>query len=70
MIRFTLPCAPYPGGRGVLAIRRGANHQFSYGGETLEAKAECSRGLAELWELEASSFVLGLGGRRFNEREK
>jgi hypothetical protein len=36
----------------------------------LEAKAECSRGLAELWELEASSFVLGLGGRRFNEREK
>ncbi len=47
-------------------VKQGANHpQYRHGRETLGAKAERSRGLAELRELEALSFALGLasGGR-------
>jgi hypothetical protein len=54
------------GARRPGTIRRGANHpQHRHGRETLEAKAERSRGLAELRDLEALSFALGLasGGR-------
>ena len=51
-------------------IRRGANHpQYSYGGETLEAKAERSRRLAELRDLECLMLALGmLDGSRWRGR--
>lgn len=42
-------------------VRRGADHpQYRHGAETLEAKTERSRRLAELRELEALSFAIGL----------
>ena len=59
------------GARRQETVRRGANHpQYRHGGETLEAKAERSRGLAELRELEALSFALGLAsGPRWRGRK-
>jgi hypothetical protein len=58
------------GARRPETVRRGANHpQYKQGGETLEAKAERSRRLAELRDLEALSFVLGLAiGARWRGR--
>ena len=51
----------YHGARGPETIRLGANHpQYRHGGETLEAKAERSRRLAELRELEVLAFALGV----------
>jgi len=51
----------YHGARKPDAIRKGANHpQYRHGQETLEAKAERSKVLAELREIEALSFVYGL----------
>jgi len=63
---FGMAVCRYHGARRPETIRRGANHpQCRHGRETLEAKAERSRRLAELRELEALSFALGLasGGR-------
>lgn len=52
-------------------MKRGANHpQYRHGQETLEVKAERSRALAELRNLEALSFSLGLAkGRRWRGRK-
>jgi hypothetical protein len=51
----------YHGARTAETIMRGANHpQYRHGQETLEAKAERSKKLAELRELEALSFTLGM----------
>lgn len=51
----------FHGARKAETVRRGANHpQYSHGGETLEAKADRSMRLAELYHLEALSFALGL----------
>jgi hypothetical protein len=53
-------CRHY-GAKKPTAIKRGANHpQYRHGRETLEAKTECSKRLAELRELEALSFACGL----------
>jgi hypothetical protein len=55
------PVCRYHGARKSETITRGANHpQHRHGQETLEAKAERSQRLAELRELEALSFALGL----------
>jgi len=61
----------YHGARRQETVRRGANHpQYRHGGETLGAKAERSRGLAELRDLEALSFALGLAaGARWRGRK-
>ena len=61
----------YHGARPPETIKRGANHpQYRHGGETLEAKAERSRRLAELRELEELSFALGLAaGPRWRGRK-
>lgn len=51
----------YHGARKPETIMRGANHpQYRHGQETLEAKAGRSQRLAELRNLEALSFALGL----------
>jgi hypothetical protein len=52
-------------------MMRGANHpQYTHGRETLESKAERSRRLAELRELEALSFTLELAsGPRWRGRK-
>jgi hypothetical protein len=51
----------YHGARKPDAIRKGSNHpQYRHGRETLEAKAERSKVLAELREIEALSFAYGL----------
>jgi hypothetical protein len=53
-------CRAY-GARKPETIKRGADHpQYRHGGETREAKAERSKKLAELRELAALSFALGL----------
>lgn len=58
---FGIPVCRYHGARKPETVRRGASHpQYRHGGETLEAKAERSKKLAELRELEALSFALGL----------
>ena len=59
------------GARRSETVRRGANHlQYRHGEETLGAKAERSRGLVELRELEALSFALGLAkGPRWRGRK-
>ena len=59
------------GARRSETVRRGANHpQYRHGGETLGAKAERSRVLVELRELEALSFALGLAsGPRWRGRK-
>lgn len=47
-------CSFRAGAAKPTAIKRGANHpQYRHGRETLEAKAERSKRLAELRELEA-----------------
>ena len=50
---------------------RGANHpQYRHGQETLEAKAERSKKLAELRELEALAFATGIAaGHRWRGRK-
>ena len=49
------------GARRPETVRRGANHpQYRHGRETLVAKVKRSRKLAELRDLEALSFTLGL----------
>lgn len=51
----------FHGARPQNTVRRGPDHPaFKHGQETLEAKAERSQRLAELRELEALSFALGL----------
>ena len=51
----------YHGARKPETIMRGANHpQHKHGQETLEAKAGRSQRLAELRNLEALSFALGM----------
>lgn len=58
---YDMPTCYVHGARKAHTIRRGASHpQYRHGGETLEAKAERSRVLAELRDLEALSFTLGL----------
>lgn len=61
----------YHGARKPGTIRRGADHpQHRHGGETLDAKAERSKKLAELRELEALSFALGIAsGPRWRGRK-
>jgi len=61
----------YHGARRPSSIKRGANHpQYRHGQETLEVKAERSRRLTELYELEALSFKLGLAsGSRWRGRK-
>ena len=50
----------YHGARKPETIRKGASHpQYRHGQETLEAKAERSKVLAELREIEALSFAYG-----------
>jgi hypothetical protein len=68
---FGMAVCRYHGARRPETVRRGANHpQYRHGEETLEAKAERSRGLAELRELEALSFALGLAvGPRWRGRK-
>ena len=68
---FGMAVCRYHGARKPNMVKRGANHpQYRHGGETLEAKAERSRGLAELRELEALSFALGLAsGPRWRGRK-
>ncbi len=51
----------YHGARKPETIMRGANHpQYRHGQETILAKAERSKRLGELRELEALLFVLGM----------
>lgn len=51
----------YHGAKKPTAIKRSANHpQYRHGREALEAKAERSKRLAELRELEALSYAYGL----------
>lgn len=51
----------YHGARKPEAIGKGANHpQYRHGKETLETKAERSKFLAELREIEALSLAYGL----------
>ena len=58
---FGMKVCRYHGARRPDTVKRGTDHpQYVYGGETLEAKAERSRRLAELRKLEELSFVLGL----------
>lgn len=59
------------GARQTHTIKRGAAHpNYKHGQETQEAKAERSRRLAELRELEALSFALGLAtGPRWSGRK-
>jgi hypothetical protein len=68
---FGMAVCRYHGARKPGTIRRDANHpQYRYGGETLDAKAKRSRRLAELRDLEALSFTLGLAsGPRWRGRK-
>jgi hypothetical protein len=61
----------YHGARRAETIMRGANHpQYRHGQETLEAKAERSKKLAELRELEALAFATGIAaGHRWRGRK-
>lgn len=61
----------YHGAKKPEAIKRGANHpQYRHGNETIEAKAERSRRLAELRDLEALSFTFGIAaGPRWRGRK-
>ncbi len=61
----------YHGARKPETVRRGANHpQYKHGFETLEAKAEHSRRLAELRALEALSFSFGFAeGHKWRGRK-
>ena len=68
---FDMAVCRYHGARRPETVRRGANcPQYRHGRETLEAKAERSRGLAELRDLEALTFALGLAkGPRWRGRK-
>jgi hypothetical protein len=68
---FGMAVCRYHGARKPETVRRGANHpQYRHGGETLAAKAERSRVLVELRQLEALSFSLGLAmGSRWRGRK-
>jgi hypothetical protein len=68
---FGMSVCRYHGARRPATVKRGADHpQYRHGRETLEAKAERSRGLAELRDLEALSFALGLAaGARWRGRK-
>jgi hypothetical protein len=58
---FGMNFCKFHGARPQNTVRRGPDHPaFKHGQETLEAKAERSQRLAELRELEALSFALGL----------
>jgi hypothetical protein len=59
------------GARKAGTVRRGVEHpQYRHGEETLEAKAERSRKLAELRDLEALSCALGIvSGPRWRGRK-
>jgi hypothetical protein len=61
----------YHGARKPETIKRGADHpQYRHGGETMEAKAERSKILAELREFEALSFEVGFAaGPRWRGRK-
>lgn len=61
----------YHGARKPETVRRGACHpQYRHGQETLEAKAERSKRLAELPALEQLAFALGLAtGPRWRGRK-
>ena len=61
----------YHGARKPETIKRGANHpQYRHGQETMMAKAERSKRLGELRELEVLSFALGLAaGPRWRGRK-
>ena len=61
----------YHGARKPETVRKGANHtQYRHGGETLEAKAERSKKLAELRELEAALYTHGMiAGPRWRGRK-
>jgi hypothetical protein len=61
----------YHGARRSETITRNASHpQYKHGNETLEAKAERSRRLTELKELEELSFAYGLAqGPRWRGRK-
>jgi hypothetical protein len=67
---FGMAVCRYHGARSSETVRRGANHpQYRHGGETLEAKAERSRGLAELRDLECLMLALGvMDGSRWGGR--
>ena len=57
---FGMPVCRYHGARKPEAVKRGEDHpQYRHGQETLEAKAERSRRLAELRVLEALSVAYG-----------
>ena len=60
----------YHGARKPETIMRGANHpQHKHGQETLTAKAERGKRLAELREIEALMFALGMAtGPRWRGR--
>ena len=68
---FGMNVCRYHGARKTETIRRGTDHpQHKHGGETLEAKTERSKKLAELRELEALSFALALAsGPRWRGRK-
>ena len=67
---FGMAVCRYHGARRPETIKRGANHpQYRHGGETLEAKAERSRRLTELGDLECLMLALGvLDGSRWRGR--
>ena len=58
---YKMSICHYHGAKKPEAIKRGASHpQYRHGLETIEAKAERSKRLGELRELEALSFALGM----------
>ena len=58
---YGMPVCRYHGAHRPHTVKRGASHpQYRHGQETLEAKAERSLRLAELRELEALSYALGI----------
>jgi len=68
---YGMPVCRYHGARKPETVRRGASHpQYRHGQETREAKAGRSKKLAELRDLEALSFTLGLAaGPRWRGRQ-
>ena len=68
---FGMAVCRYHGARRAATVRRGANHpRYRSGEQTIEVKAERSGRLAELRDLEALSFALGLAaGPRWRGRK-
>lgn len=68
---YGMSACRYHGARKRATIKRGTDHpQYRHGGETLQAKAKRSKKLAELRELEALSFALGIAsGPRWRGRK-